>query len=511
MAFFNVTFAMPGFPHMAAPMACGPMVPMMLPPAHASGDLRAGAEVKVGQHRFRLVAPLGRGSFSTVWSAAHLDGSGEVAIKETVCRTHDDVKDAERESKIMQLVAGLAQQSPDFIACETTPSGQGTTVRLAMAKVHGDSLGTFLQRYKKEWAPSPNPQVIANQFAEACNFTRELLVQLVPSFDAISSLVLHRDVNTHNVLVSAGPGASNPRFSLIDYGLAIETQDWAQQLTKVPVVGDCRYWPVSAWFIFAHGGQKLSERHNLMMEYRTQLDTHALGITALQVFIELLTHPTSPAAASSVPEEVWTLRHAWEQYWQDAYRFWEPLFKAFENKTDWNSLRQRYISNKVHSIMDKDLQQLRRALANLCDACGRAEPGSTASSAAPIFAAMKELISQSGKPLGREACPNGLRFASWANVWAILGGAQLPPSNVSAVVGTTTTTPLGPSPPTSSRRPSKGNQVHGSTTAPMPSMWPMIGSTTSSPYVATNTFAPPLVVSTQPVSFASYVPGLRMP
>jgi len=336
--------------------------------------------------------------------------------------------DAENEGKIMQQVGGSSSRIPDLIAIETVPNASGANiVRLAMTKVPGESLGSFLNHWKQQSgrAPVSNPQVMFNQLAEACNWSRELLSQLVPAFEVISPRAFHRDVNTHNVLVSSPGDLSAPQFGLIDFGLAIEAQSWASLSTQVPVVGDCRYWPVSAWFIFAAGGPEIIKQPQLLMEYRTQLDLHALGVTALQLFIEMLPQPVAgSAAASMLPEEFRVLKRAWEHYWQDAYRFWEPLFHAFERKTDWLQLRQRYLINNVHLIIAESLGNLRQALSNACDACARADPGSHLSAARPLFAALLELISQGGKGLAGEVGPCAVKVTSWQTIRSILAGRR---------------------------------------------------------------------------------------
>jgi serine/threonine protein kinase len=407
-----------------------------------------------------------------VWAAVRLDGSGDVAIKETLCRSQDELQDAENESKILQMVGNVAR-SPGAIACETKhlPSGV-MSVRLAMAKVPGDSLGTFLQQRNASKIGDAS-----SQFAEACNFTHELLVQLVPTLDAISHVALHRDINTHNVLVSTGVGGSLPQFSIIDFGLAIDIQNWQTLLTRVPVVGDCRYWPVSAWYIFAHGGPKLMENQSLFMEYRTQLDLHAFGITAMQVFSDMLPQASSSAVVAAIPEEIWALKSAWEQYWQDAYRLWEPLYKAFERKTDWETLRKSYIANETHNIIDKSLGHLRRALCTARDACAHVEPGSKL---VVILSALAELISQGARPLGREAGRGSMKLASWSDIASLLNSAPAAPRMSDSYShrghskerrGSTTSMPVHQSSTTSLHLPI-ASKLHGSSSTPHPSYLP---------------------------------------
>lgn len=441
----------------AAAVPSGPLV--MTPQPQASRfssreiELQPGVEVSLGQYKFRILNLLGRGSFSAVWNAARLDGGGEVAIKETLCRSQQELQDAENEARILQMVGSVALRISSFIACETMPLHSGTTsVRLAMAKVSGDTVGTFLQQRRKQWIGDSN-----FQFLEACSFTYELLAQLVPALDAISAVALHRDINTHNLLVSTACGSSVPQFSIIDFGLAVDVHSWPTQHTKVPVAGDCRYWPVSSWYIFAHGGPKLTEMPSLVMEYRTQLDLHALGITALQVFIDMLPQQS----VSAIPEEIRALKVAWDQYWQDASRLWEPLFHAFERKTDWMTLRQTYIANEAHNIIDKALGQLRRALCNARDAFAHVEPDCKAT---VIFSVLAELISQGAKPLGREAAMSNIKLASWSGIAGLLNSSLAAPIHCDSIGRRGSTTTLPRCAPSSTTLPMK-SKLHTTTTS----------------------------------------------
>jgi len=423
-----------------------------------SGELQPGAEVSLGRHKFRILRPLGQGSFSTVWVAVRLDGGGEVAIKETLCHSQEELQNAENESELLNRVGKRGLRTAGFVACETIHGRSGAmVVRLAMAKVPGDSLGTFLQQQEKQRIGNPS-----SQFVEACNFTYELLMQLVPTFDAISAVALHRDINTHNILVSTGHSGSIPQFSIIDFGLAIDIHKWQTVLTSVPVAGDCRYWPASAWYIFLHGGPKLMETQSLFMEYKTQLDLHAFGITALQVFIDMLPKQSMRAADAAIPEHIWDLKAAWDQYWQDAYQLWEPLYKAFERKTDLNTLRQSYIAKEAHNIIDEDLGRLRRALCNARDAFACAEPGSKI---VAIFSVLAELISQGAKPLGREAAQSSIKLASWRDIAMLLNSTSVAAMRCDSVGNTasTTTSIPGPTPSSTTLPLPIKNKLHGIT------------------------------------------------
>jgi serine/threonine protein kinase len=371
---------------------------------------------------FRITASLGHGSFSTVWTAVSVDGiGGEIAVKETICQTQEGLIDAETEGRILQKIGGASKRIPELIAIETAPHRSGAScVRLAMTKISGESLGAFLNGWKAQGGrmPSMDPQIVSHQFAEACHWTREMISQLLPAFEALAPFALHRDVNTHNILVSTSGDLSAPQFGLIDFGLAIQMKNWESSCTQVPVVGDCRYWPVSAWFIFSAGGPEIMKHPHMLMEYRTQLDIHAFGITALQLFIEMLPQPEG-AANSIILEEFRALKHAWRRYWQDAYRFWEPLFHAFERKTDWNQLRQHYLQMNVHAVLGEELAHLRQALSNCRDVCACSDPGCQLYSFQSIFAVLLELISAGGLTVPGEV-PH---LCTWSKIRAIMNGA----------------------------------------------------------------------------------------
>jgi hypothetical protein len=198
---------------------------------------------------------------------------------------------------------------------------------------------------------------------------------------------------------------------------------------------------------------------SLAMEYRTQLDLHALGITALQVFIDMLPQQS----VSAIPEEIRALKVAWDQYWRDASRLWEPLYHAFERKTDWMTLRQTYIANEAHNIIDKALGRLRRALCNARDACAHVEPDSKVT---VIFSVLAELISQGAKPLGREAAMSNIKLASWSGIAGLLNSSLAAPIHCDSLGRRGSTTTLPRCAPSSTTLPMK-SKLHATTSTPV--------------------------------------------
>mmetsp|Transcript_96814 Transcript_96814/g.252464 ORF Transcript_96814/g.252464 Transcript_96814/m.252464 type:complete len:274 (-) Transcript_96814:125-946(-) len=108
-------------------------------------------------------------------------------------------------------------------------------------------------------------------------------------------------------------------------------------------------------------------------EYRSCLDVHSLGVTALRVLVELmpLLEGTSSdiAGAEAALPKLRALRAAWGRYWADARRFWQPVYNAFRGAGDFEALRSAYVSAGVHRVVAADLRALRAAMCEARLAC----------------------------------------------------------------------------------------------------------------------------------------------
>jgi len=310
---------------------------------------------------------------------------------------------------------------PALVACGSCRiASDSWRVRLAMSRLPGDPLDVFLEerrrQMKKEWRQlggcggAPAVSLCRRQFNEACYTARELLVQLAPVFEQISAVALHRDVNSHNILIDqTGSPGSAPRYGLVDFGLAVDSVCWRSEegtssanTTRpsrvgrdgvstwhyLDVGGDCRYWPLSAWMQFLAGWRELEACPSLSFEYQMQLDLHALGITVMQVFAELLPSPqdlvleaadgsktTMEDAYEIVPPEIWKLRHVWDRYWARVSPLHGRLIDTFHNGGDWNALKMDCITTAVHDKLAEDLRLLRMATRDALDACRAALDG----------------------------------------------------------------------------------------------------------------------------------------
>lgn len=445
-------------------------------PDLADGELLPGIVVSIDHLRFEIMQPLGMGSYGMVWSALSESSNREVAVKEILCKSQGELQIAHFEGNLLyklgHMETGACQNGrlPALVAQETkeTSIGRAWRVRLAMSRIPGMPLMILLEQhreYKKapETEPATNgsapppPELCGLTRPEAqlpgetlldallrklwqpCLFTRELIVQIFPTLERIAAVAYHRDINPRNILVDSPDQNGPPNYGLVDFGMAVDAGLWRADAggnwNTLEVGGDCRYWPVSAWVMFLHGPQELTPSSPWRLEYQTQLDIHALGITALQVFVDLLPHPQDYVSGDADEEtggqavlllKLKALSEAWKQYWEDAMDFWSCLIDCFTNNGDWNALKRACIHHGVQEAITRDLSDLRTTLADVADTCAAiakaSDRGTSQSSGAPkqsaesarelesVFVAMRSLISVG------DSC----QFPNWRTIHAIL-------------------------------------------------------------------------------------------
>jgi serine/threonine protein kinase len=325
------------------------------------------------------------------------------------------VATAHYEGQILKALAAASADADDeaveripvLVASSTECLGnEEWSVRLAMTQIPGESLNRFIERHRTEsdtLRPQPTPY---EQLKTACFFTRELLSQLAPAFARISSLAYHRDVNPRNILIDDAD-RTQPRYGLIDFGLAVEATQWRLGTVEKAgeavvgvwqvwgVGGDCRYWPVSSWLMLEQGPRALSSCPHLCMEYKTHLDLHALGVTALQVFMDLSPSPAHQEPTQEILEKLWTLHHAWERYWDDATCFWKRLFNAYRSgdNSDLSAVKAEYRRLAVHRQVGQSLSNLRVALAAVAEACEHLSPKDDLEDLPPVVHALLAMVS----------------------------------------------------------------------------------------------------------------------
>jgi len=374
--------------------------------------LAIGVMTQIGDHVYKIIELLGTGSFGTVWGASQVDGECDVAIKEVFCRSHSQLICVRNEAKLLQQITERNKdvgcplsQVPSLIADATQVLGEKSwCVRLVMTRVPGVQLSKFVEKFQKDRIASNRAAShVANplqQFKEACHFARELTLQLAHIFEFLSPLVYHRDINTHNILVAGD--VSNPRFGLVDFGLAVNAERWRGQMSSsswhlVDIGGDARYWPMSAWLQFECGWHKVAKYPSLTREYQTHLDLHALGITIVQILLDMC-----PASGNNsnldvgvcheLAQKVLAVRLAWTRYWDDVSKYWAILIDVFRNNGDQNALKKFCIAEQVHNVVGADLASLRRAINEVAGTSSHVHPSIDLTDIKPIFFALLEIF-----------------------------------------------------------------------------------------------------------------------
>lgn len=386
--------------------------------------------VRIGGHWFRLLEPLGHGSFGVVWRADG-QGYGEVAIKEIICKSNADLQRASFEVNILQSLnyaihrndddssSSMSRRLPALVLADVEGAGNNVMrVRLAMTRVPGSPLEQFMEERRKQVACWDCRQ----QFLSAGKYATNLLEQLAPTIEQFSTFMYHRDVTPRNILVDVlNSDGDEPRFGLVDFGLAVDAVQWrSDDRVSNDLGGDGHYWPASAWYVFGHGTKALAAHHALRHEYSTSLDVHALGLSALRCLMELtpalqdLNGPLAFEYDEPVFPKLRALHKAWVRYWSNARRFWQPVFNFFKHGGDFNALKASYVRAGVHRIVSADLCALRTSMVEVSEACQHA-PGELGLAGLPaLFDAMLSMIC-SGQNEESEFDRRGERAAAFVN------------------------------------------------------------------------------------------------
>lgn len=117
----------------------------------------------------------------------------------------------------------------------------------------------------------------------------------------------------------------------------------------------------------------------LRSEYRTRLDMHSLGLTALQVLVETMPPDLSlpPGhSAGGLFAELQSLKSGWERYWDMVTPLHSRLMETFHNGGDWDVLKAHCLDNNVHEAIAAELRGIRGAIIR-AHAAGRSLPSSS--------------------------------------------------------------------------------------------------------------------------------------
>lgn len=211
--------------------------------------------------------------------------------------------------------------------------------------------------------------------------------QIGPTLERLAPLAWHRDVNSHNVLVSDratgkllnqepddyGHGA---QFWLIDLGLAVDSRSWVASNDSqggtwrvTDIGGDCRYWPASSWMVHLYGADFLAEREDFCRQYQWRLDSFGLGITAVELICSTALAArlagAPPVDCNTVSEVCWArLLDAWQRYYDKAGNWWVEIYKVFSRGGDFRPVHawlcEEQVADQVVSLME-DLREGLRA------------------------------------------------------------------------------------------------------------------------------------------------------
>lgn len=392
-------------------------------PVEDDGEpIAVGSQIQVDGSNLIINAAIGEGSFGTVWGAKLLlrdESYTEVALKEVTCGSMQALAEASFEGSVLGALSSASSSEAPQEAAKRIPSLIGMQadalgpdlwrVRVAMSKLPGEPLCRFVERTRP---PTWNDCGRERRAHLVCATTlaKSMLLQLAPTLEFVASRAYHRDVTPRNILIEQGED-NKPNFGLIDFGLSVDAAQWRLGVSTVPtlqrstgvpswrqagVAGDGRYWPVSSWYMFGYGPTELEKRPGLCLEYKTHLDLHSLGISALQVFVEML--PAAPLSDKDnksasdaedgneeedekkeeedseskvntrVESRLLDLQNDWRRYWKDASRFWQCIYDTFRSGGDFKALREAYVQAAVHDRIRRSLTALRKTLVKLREA-----------------------------------------------------------------------------------------------------------------------------------------------
>lgn len=367
--------------------------PAMLPAATApavpgvgAGEAEVcavGVELSIGNYRIRCSSTLGRGSFSEVWAAEMLAGPGpfqDVALKDITCNNQQELQQAQFEATLLERIQGLGSAAgpgqapvslrvPRYLGHRVDQTRRGWSLRMAMTRTPGEPMDQFLRR-----RPPPS-QDGPNSVRCGCALAMQLIRQLGPTLDCVSRAAWHRDVNSHNILLSdavdGGPfqpiadaeeTSRRASFWLIDFGLAVDSAGWNSAWPTSDVAGDCRYWPPSSFLMSFYGPDEMSNHPDFCNQYQTRLDVVGLGLSALELLCATAVASDDRWGAGGLRGSWRRLFDAWKQYREEVTRWHTQIFQVFSVGGDIGPLYQQLAKERVVDRVIAHVAKLRGLL-----------------------------------------------------------------------------------------------------------------------------------------------------
>jgi len=243
---------------------------------------------------------------------------------------------------------------PRYYAHRIDRRPSGMRVRMAMERVPGESLDSWHRR-----APPPN-QDGPSSVRRGCALAMALIRQLGPTLERVAPHAWHRDINSHNVLLSdavdggrlltTGDVEETSRrasFWLIDFGLAVDATTWPQNWPSSDVAGDCRYWPPSSFIMSFSGPEEIAAKKDFCNQYKSKLDVVGLGLTALEMLCSTALASRSTWGKDGLRGSWERLLDTWERYREDVTRWHTMIFQVFTSGGDITPLYQQLGQERV--------------------------------------------------------------------------------------------------------------------------------------------------------------------
>lgn len=313
----------------------------------------------VGGHIFTINRELGRGNFGVVFEATVRGDSGQVtvAIKRSKISSNSEF-DFSSEQQVRQFLTECAvlqrlgeklpQHCPSRIPKYLAHAAQPSMITLAMTKASGHPLDAWLYGMEKGEVVAVTPEDYIRcsfpcghrcynlllDFEGACHMVARLVAQLAPVFSALQGIAFHRDISAHNILIDDAPCplGGSPNFTLIDFGFAVDTQEWLQGWRTLDVSGDPRYWSAAHWVKLFFSPDVLEQNYPAFARlFRDRLDQYSFGIVALEFLFGLWRDPSSDEAPNKAWQAVAHARAAWQNYWWHALSCRQAVVKHPSN------------------------------------------------------------------------------------------------------------------------------------------------------------------------------------
>jgi serine/threonine protein kinase len=247
------------------------------------------------QDRYRIIRQLGHGGMGAVYEARDERLGSSVALKEIIVELNKIPTEKQRDlflrafEREAKLLANLHHEAfprvMDYFSEENRQF-------LIMELVHGDDLGTQLDKTKKPF-PLENTLKWIDQLLDALDYLHTQ-----------SSPIYHRDIKPQNLKVNL-----RGKIKLLDFGIAKSVDSGASTMTNHTFVGaTLNYAPIEQILpaITATFREFIILKHNdkaqLVLNQNTnaQCDIYAVGAT----FYHLLTNRT-PVDAAKRSLEIW--------------------------------------------------------------------------------------------------------------------------------------------------------------------------------------------------------------